>query len=144
MPAHLGIRDAVAALYQAAPALAGGRIYANRDYALAVDVPSQINVHRVQSVPERILIGAAAPIDWVTEVRTVISARKSGAVTAENAADAIAVDAFARVMAAQTLSGLCDQIDPGAFTWEQDEADSNVVLVTWDMRVMHRTVNNVI
>lgn len=144
MPAHLGIRDAVAALYQAPTALAGGRIYANRDYALAVDVATQINVHRVQSVPERTLLGVAAPIDWTTEIRTAITARKSGATSAEAAADAIAVACYARVMADQTLGGLCDQLDPGPFSWEQDEADSTVVVITWDIRVLHRTSNNVI
>lgn len=142
--AHLGIRDAVAALYAAAPALADERIYGNREYALAVGVSSQIHVHRVQSVPSRELLGIVAPIDWTTEIRTVITARKDRETSAEAAADAIAVACFARVMVDQTLGGLCFLVDPGPFAWEQDEADANVVQVSWDIQVVHRTQNNVI
>lgn len=143
MAAHLAIRDAIAALYAG---LAGDRIFQNRDYALPQGVPSQINVHRVQSQPERILIGAAAPIDWTTDIRTAITARKDALADsqAEPAADAIAVQCFARVMADQTLGGLCQQIEPGLIAWDQDEADSNVVQITWDIQVTHRTTDNVI
>jgi hypothetical protein len=141
---HLGIRDAVAALYQAATALAGNRIHENRNFPLAEGVASQIQVFRLQSVPERLLLGPTAPIDWVTDIRTVIKARTDGATSAEAAADAIAVAAYARVMADQTLGGLCEQIEPGTFEWDQAEADSNVVQVSWDIQVRHRSYTNAI
>ena len=143
MAAHLAIRNAVAALFEG---LAGDRIYQNRDYALPQGVASQINVHRVQSEPERLLIGPTAPIDWTTAIKVAVTARKDALTeqSGEAAADDIAVACFARVMAAQTLGGLCDQIEPGILTWEQDEADSNVVLITWEIGVIHRTTNNVI
>lgn len=139
---HLGLRDAVAALYATGTALAGGRIDENRDIALQQGEASRIAVYRIQSMPGRLLVGATAPIDWTTDIRTVIKARKDGATSAEAVADDIACGCFARVMAAQTLGGLCDLLDPGAFQWDQDEADSNVVQVTWDIRVMHRTESN--
>jgi hypothetical protein len=141
---HLGFRDAIAALYAAGTPLAGGRIDENRDFALPVGEASRIGVYRLQSVPERTLIGAAAPIDWVTDIRTVIKARKDVATSAETVADAIACDVYARVMADQTLGGLCDQIEPGIFAWDQDDADTNVVTVTWDCQVRHRTLNNTV
>jgi len=141
---HLGIRDAVAALYQAGTALAGGRIFENRKFALATGVDSQIQVFRERSVPQRPLLGHTAPIDWHTTVRTVIKARADGSTSAEAVADAIAVAAYARVMADQTLGGLCDQIDPGDFEWDQDEADTDVVQVTWDVQVRHSSFANTI
>ena len=141
---HLGIRDAVAALYAASTALAGGRIYENRDYPLQQGVASHIQVYRLQSTPERSLIGPTAPIDWTTDIRTVIKARKDGSSSAEAIADDIACACYARVMADQTLGGLCQLLDPSQFVWTQDEADSNVVMAVWDIRVVHRTDNNLI
>lgn len=141
---HLGIRDAVAALFTAGTALAGGRVYENRELPLANEVASQIQVFRVQSEPERTLVGEAAPIDWTTEVRVVIKARRAGDTSAELVADDIACGCYARVMADQQLGGLADEVEPGAFVWDQDEADSTVVAVTWDIRVRHRTESNVI
>lgn len=144
MAAHLGIRDAVAALYLAAPALAGGRVYENREYALAIGVVSLIHVHRVRSVPEQLLLGVDAPIDWVTDIRTRIAARKDDVTTAEAVADALAVAVYGRVMADQSLGGLVYELIPGPFEWDQDEADGTVVIVTWDIQVRHRTNNEVI
>jgi hypothetical protein len=134
---HLGIRDAVAALYQAGTALADGRIFENREFALATGVPSHLQVFRVDSDPQRVLLGGTAPIDWITTVRTVIKARADAGVSAEVAADAIAVQAYARVMADQTLGGLAEQLEPGKFEWDQDEADTDVSKVTWDVHVRH-------
>lgn len=140
---HLAIRDAVAALYAAATALAGGRIYENRDYPLQQDVASHIQVYRVESVPERNLLAPTAPIDWTTRIRTVIKTRKSGATSAETAADTLAEACYARVMADQTLgNNLVQLLDPGPFVWEQDEADTSVVMVSWDITVLHRTEAN--
>lgn len=141
---HLGLRDAVHALYAAATALASGRILENRDVPLPADVASQIQVYRIQSQPERNLIGVTAPIDWVTIIRTVIKARKSGGSSAEAIADDIACSCFARLMADQTLGGLADELRPGPFVWDQDEAESNVVQAVFDVEVVHRTEFNAI
>jgi hypothetical protein len=141
---HLGIRDAVAALYAAATALAGGRISENRDVPLPDGIASQINVYRIQSQPERELVGATAPIDWTTVVRTVIKARKSGGSSAEAVADDIACSCYARLMADQALGGLVQDMRPGPFVWDQDEAESNVVQVVFDIEVVHRTEFNAI
>ena len=48
---HLAVRDAVASLLQAAPALAGGRVFENRDYKLATDAASGVWVYRDDSTP---------------------------------------------------------------------------------------------
>lgn len=140
MPAslHLGIRDAVAALYSAAPALAAGRVLENRELPLPAGVESQIQVFRIFSSPERWAI-QNGPIDWSTQIRTVIKARKGANDSAEIIADAIAVECFARAMADQSLGGRAEDLQPGPFNWDQDEADANVVAVTWDVIYLHRT-----
>lgn len=141
---HLAIRDAVAALYAAATALAGGRIHENRELPLREGDASHIQVFRVDSNPERNLLGATAPIDWTTQIRTVVKARKAGATSAETAADEILTACYARLMADQTLGGLAQLLDPGAIAWDQDEADSTVVMAAFDITAVHRTESNAI
>lgn len=141
---HLGLRDAVAALFLASTPLAGGRVLENRNAPLLDGIASQIHVTRVQSLPEKILIGALAPVDWTTEVRVLIKARRSGTTSAEVVADDIACDCFARLFADQTLGGRCDLMDPGPFVWDEAEEDSNVVVVAMTVTLTHRTEGNVI
>lgn len=140
---HLAIRAAVAALFAAAPALAGGRIFQNREYTLATGIDSQIHVNRVDSDPNvDVLFGA--PIDWQTQIEAVVKARRSGATEAEDVADAIWTDAYARLMADQGLGGLAMQVTQGAVSFGQDEADTDVAEITWRFAVMHRTDSNLI
>jgi hypothetical protein len=141
---HLGIRDAVAALYAAGTPLADGRIIENRDLTLPDGVASQIQIYRIESTPDRPILGSSAPVDWTTEIETVVKARKSGATSAEVVAENIVAACYARVMADQTLGGLCWLIDPGPIAWDQDEAATNVVVARWRFAVRHTTENNVI
>lgn len=140
---HLAVRDALAAAYQAAPALST-RILENRQLTLPEGVPSQIQVYRVDSNPDLQLIHSTAPIDWATTLRTVIKARKSGGSSAEAVGDDLMAQCFARVMADQSLGGTVEELTTGAFTWDQDEADTTVAVVTWDVTVIHRTANNIL
>jgi hypothetical protein len=140
---HMAIRAAVAALFAAATPLAGGRVFQNREYALGAGVASQIHVNRVESDPEgEILTGA--PIDWQTELEVVIKARKSGGAEAEDVADEIWTEAYARLMADQSLGGLAMLLTQGQVTFGQDEADTDVAEIRWRFTVMHRTTNNAI
>jgi hypothetical protein len=132
---HLGIRDAVAALL--AGVVPAARILENREQPLPNGVESQVHVFRTVSPPERGAV-QGAPIDWNTQVRIAVKARK-GADTAERLADALATDIYARVMADQVLGGLAMGADPGTFVWDQDEIDPDVAMVTWDITYLHRT-----
>lgn len=140
---HLAVRDALAAAYQANPPLSP-RILENRKMSLPEGLASQIQVYRVDSRPDLELIHSSAPIDWTTTLRTVIKARKSGATTAEAVADDLMAACYARVMADQTLGGTVMELSTGDFSWDQDEGDTTVAIVTWDLTVLHRTQNNVI
>lgn len=138
---HRAIRVAVAALFTAAPALASGRVYENRAYTLATDVASQIHVNYVASDPQPIAI-AGAPIAWATEIEIQIKARAGGGLSAEDVADALWTDVFARVMAAQQLGGLAAYLDPGAMSAQDDQAEVGVCSLTWRFTVQHDTSNN--
>jgi hypothetical protein len=138
---HSAIRAAVAALLTTAPAVAGGRIYQNREFALATDVASQVHINYDGSDPSEIVI-TGAPVDWDTAIEITAKARTSGGVSAEDAADALWVEIYSRVMANQALGGLVGQLSAGSAFVERDEADTAVCKLTWRFTVKHRTDNN--
>ena len=140
---HLAVRDAVAALLQAAPALAGGRVFENRDYKLAADAASGVWVYRDDSTPARGPM-MVSPIDWTTRVRVVVKARTTGGVSAETAADTLATEAYARVMAAPQLGGLASDLEAGQITWQQDEIETSVAMCELEFFVQHRTTSNLL
>ena len=140
---HLAIRVAVAALFAAPVALAGGRIFQNRDYTLPEGVASQLHVNRAESTPEAIVL-TGAPVDWQTELVVVIKARKAAGIDAEDVADEIWTAAFARLMADQTLGGTVSLLTPGVAVFDEDEADTDVARLSWRFAVTHRTDSNII
>ena len=140
---HLAVRDAVAALLQASPALAGGRVFENRDYKLAADAASGVWVYRDDSTPDRGTI-TGAPIDWTTRVRVVVKARTSGGISAETAADMLATEAYARIMGQPHLGGLASDLAAGSINWQQDDADTAVALCELEFFVKHVTTSNLL
>ncbi|MGY8903208.1 MAG: hypothetical protein ACKVIH_01505 [Burkholderiales bacterium] len=142
---HLVIRDAIADLLQAAPALAGGRIYENREYLLPATASSSIQVFRDDSVPNRADI-MGAPVDWRTRLRIVVKARTATGISAETAADVLSASIYARILAAaQTgLGGLASDVEQGQLTWQQDEAETGVATCEMEFYILHRTEANTI
>lgn len=138
---HLAVRDAIAALLQATPALAGGRVFVNRDYKLPADAASGVWVYRDDSTPARGPM-MVSPIDWTTRVRVVVKSRSTGGVTAETAADTLATDAYARVMAQPQLGGLASDLEAGQIVWQQDEIETSVAQCELEFLVQHRTTSN--
>lgn len=141
---HQTIVTAAVALLTAGTPLCGGRVYEGREYHLASTDASQIRVFLDESIPSAREI-TGAPVDWTTTVVNVIKSRRtSGATSAEQAADAIWVDVWARVMADQSLGGLVAMLDPQAVIRDRDEADTDLAVFTWRYIVQHRTSSNVI
>lgn len=140
---HLAVRDALAALLQASPALAGGRVYENRDYKLAADAPSAVWVYRDDSTPARGPM-MVSPIDWTTRVRVVVKARSASGITAEIAADSLATDVYGRIMAAPQLGGFISDIEAGPIVWQQDDVETAVAMCELEFLVQHRTSANVL
>lgn len=138
---HRAIRAAVAALLTADTPLAGGRVFQNRAYDLAEGIADQVHVNFAGSEPERVAI-KGAPISWETELEIVVKARAQGGITADDAADALWVEIYARVMAAQALGGLAAGLDPGAVDIDSAEADTGVCRLNWRLTVLHDTDNH--
>lgn len=136
---HLAARNAIAALFVG---LAGDRIGSNRNLPLASDLASRLDVYRVSAEPDQAT--TSHPVDWDTLLRVEIRARAAGATSAEQAAEDLLCECYARVMASQDLGGLVQDLQPGSIEWDQDEADSNVAKASWDIRVVLVTQNNVI
>lgn len=137
---HLGIRDTAAALL--AGLVPADRILENRELPLPSGVESQIHVFRVISLPQRGVV-MGAPIDWSTQVRIVVKARK-GVSSAEVIADGLSVSCYERLLADQTLGGLAMDLQPGALAWDQDAVDPAVAQVTLDVIYVHRTTQHLI
>lgn len=134
---HLAIREAVAAALQRTPAICD-RIDEQRDLTLPAGVAASVSVFRDTSraAPGAIL---GAPVDWTTRIRVLVKARTTAAGPAEANADALALTAYARVMADPSLGGVADDLVPEDLTWDQDDADSGVALALLNFRITHRT-----
>ncbi len=133
------IVDAVEAALLAGTPVAGGRVYEGRDRAMPTGVASQVLVWKGFSEPTAGEI-MGAPVDWLTEVKVLIKARRSGSDSAEKVADALWSDIYNRVMADSTLAGLVWDLTPGPLQEpERDEADTDVVLLEWAITCRHRT-----
>jgi hypothetical protein len=133
---HIAIRDAVAALFTANTALAGGRVYSNREFVLVQGVESGIWVNRRTSNPVRI---TTPVIDWDTEINVQIRTRKGASGSAEAIADDLSASVYGRLMSASNLGGLAIDVVPGPIDWSQDEADTNVCVCDMTFTVQHRT-----
>lgn len=139
--AHMAVRDALIAALQAAPALAGGRIVGNRRRPMAAEHTTQIYVYLEESQGTRETIGTT---DWRTRIRVECLARTSAGVTAEDAADALGVSVFARVMADPSLGGSAIDTTAQAMGWADDEADTQLSACQQIFSVWHATSDNAI
>jgi hypothetical protein len=142
--AHLALRAAIAAALSAAPALASGNIQQNRDYALPTGIAAQVNVNFVSTEATDSLLGADAPRDWDSVFELAFTTRAASGVEAADAADALWTEAYARLMADDTLGGLAMQLLPGSVDVTWDEGGTSVARVTWTVTAKHTTTHNVI
>jgi hypothetical protein len=118
--AHLAVRDAIIAALLAVPALAGGRVVGNRRRPMAQEHNAQVFVYLEDAVASRELIGTT---DWHTRIRIECLARATSTTSADDAADALAFSAYARIMADPSLAGNALDTEPQAMAWNEDEAD---------------------
>lgn len=136
---HLQLRAAVAT---ALAGVAEGRVYQNRSFTLATGVESQVHVNFRQADPDKEVMYASHPVDWTTTIEVVILTRKIADQEAADAADAIWVDAFAAVMADQTLGGKADYLEPGTAIVDDGEGETSTARLTWSLTARHRTDSN--
>ncbi len=143
MSAQLVIRDAVVAQLVQNPALAGGRVLANRGRPVPADAPTQIFVYLEQSQATPSSMHGDTRVDWQTQIRVECLARAVAGTSADDAADALGAAAYARIMGSPSLGGaLLDPIEVTAMGWMDDEADGQLSGVQILLTARHRTANN--
>lgn len=141
--AQMALCHAMRTVFLATPPLADGNVVANRRRPMAAAVDRQIFVYLQDSLPARGAI-RGAPVDWRTTIRVECLARDSGPVDADVAADAMAVEVYARVLADPSLGGLAFDLEPSAMGCTGDEADTSLSATQFLFTVSHTTSENTI
>jgi hypothetical protein len=134
--AHMAVRDALISALLAATALAGGRVVGNRRRPMAAEHASQIYVYLEESIASHEIIGTT---DWRTRIRVECVARTASGVSADDAADALAQDVYARVLADTTLGGKAIDTIAQAMAWTEDEQDTQLSACQLLFSVWHAT-----
>ena len=140
---HRALREYVVALLLAGTAMCSGAVFGQRAYPLPTGRAAQIHVTIEQSEPE-IGILTGAPVDWTTTLQLQVLARAIDGTAAEDLADQLWTEAYARIAADATLGGSVQMFTPQSMYLDQDEADTAVVRLTWSFTVQHRTASNTI
>lgn len=141
--AHMGIRAAIVARLLESPALADGRVVANRRRPMAQAVDAQVFVYLEDAVATRGEI-RGAPINWRTRIRVECVARDVAGVNADDAADALQTRVAARLLVAPGLGGLALDTELQAMAWTEDEADNSLSACQAIYSVWHVTADRVI
>lgn len=124
------ILAAMTSALQAAPAIAGGRVYRAMLSKVAETEPNAIVlVPDSAEMAGGIVLGRLA---WKLSVRVECYARGSAP---DTAADALMEVVTARLTADRTLGGLADDIAPRGVSWsyEMRDTDLAVIVITYDV-----------
>lgn len=135
-----GVQSAIVSALSAAPALAGGRIYANRVRALAANANTAIVVRLDQSASNSDTIGV---LDWTTDYIVECYARGATGADPAVAVDALLSDVWARLAALQPGAlGVQSVTLNNVIDWQYDDAETPVVCAVIRLQVVHRTAKN--
>lgn len=131
------IAKGIVAALAGAPALAAGRVFANRLRPLPAGVTSAIVVRLDKAVATEVVLGIN---DWDSAYVVECYARGSVSNDPADAVDALLGDAWARLagLDAATLGAESLALNP-AIDWQYDEADGPVACASIRLRVQHRT-----
>ena len=138
--AHLAIRNAVAALLTAPPALAGGFVQAGRAFPLPTDKTQGIYV-RLQASPGQQPFVGDGRTDWSTTLLITCVARGDAGVDGETAVDGLLYDTYARLAAAAPPANADGLVVVPGLDWDVDEADTTLGAATFRIQVQHRTAS---
>lgn len=140
---HMAQVRAIVAALKAVPVLADGKVVAHRRRPMAQQTERQVFVYLEESLAQRGEI-RGAPFDWRTRVRVECVARDVPGAMAEDVADALMAQAYARVMQDTTLGGLALDVIPEGAAWTGDEADTTLSAAQLIFTVLHVTAEGVI
>jgi len=139
--AFVSIQAAIVAALAQAPALAGGRVFANRVRAVAQQYDAYLVVRTDQAAATETVLGFN---DWQTVYAIEAYARASTAGADPVAVvDALLADVWARVNALQPVNLGVMQIDtrPG-IDWQVDDGETPVACAVLRIVCTHRTPCN--
>ena len=137
--AHIALRNAVVALLNAAPALAGGRIESRRKrQPMPQNVAEEIRVWLHTSDGKR-ADTASTKYEWTTVIAVHCLARDSSGIDAETRVDAMAQAVTSRVLNSARLGSLALDVSLGRITWEGEEMDSSTADTILAFSIRHRT-----
>lgn len=134
--AHQAIATAIGDALRAAPALAGGRVYANRVRTLPAGADSFVIVRLDRSMSQAAVLGV---YDWTTSLAVECYARSVGDDPAV-AVDQLLQDAWARLAPLQIpdVGQMALVLEP-LIEWQVDEADGGYVCAAFRLSIVHRT-----
>jgi hypothetical protein len=139
------IRDAIVAALNVGDPLADGGVKSHSRRPMAEQFGAQVFVYLADSPTSPTALGATT--EWNTRVRvecvarSVRSTESTPAIEAEDAADAIAAEAYRRIMADGRLGGLA--IDTTChLSWVDDESETALAACQLVAVVRHRTRRN--
>lgn len=135
--AFQSVANGIVAALLAAPALAGGRVFANRMRPLPAGQSDAIVVRTEQSAARETVLGA---LDWGSQFVVECYARGSTGGDPAAAVDALLGDTWARLagLNASALGAMAINVH-AAIEWQYDEADTPVVCAAVRLLVQHRT-----
>lgn len=134
--AFVSIQSALIAALGTAPALAGGRIYANRLRPIAAGQNTAIVVRLDVADGVEQVIGS---IDWQTPYLVECYARVATGADPAAAGDALLSDTWARLAALDfTALNASITVNP-KIDWQFDDAETPVVCVVIHLTAQHRT-----
>jgi len=137
------IGAAMAALLQADPPIAEGRVWRGRQSPIAQQTPSAVVIRIEKSAGQRADV-ADGPIDWATDYQIELYARVASGEPPEDTVDPLLREAFARLSGAGPALGLAVEdilLDP-RIAWDYAEGSTPQVVATLSVRVIHRTKAN--
>lgn len=135
--AFAAVLAAVIGALQATPALADGRVHANRLQPLPAGRASAVVVRLEQSDPREAVLGA---LDWTTRMAVECYARGQTGLDPATAVDGLlhAVWQRLRTLDAAQLGVMAFEPD-SSIEWQFDEADTPLACAVIRITVLHRT-----
>ncbi len=130
-----GIVGAMVAALSAGPAIAG-QVSRIKLRPISKENPTAIVVRPADAGVEQ-GAGAGVPLIWGTVIAVSCYARGAASAPADQALDPVLRDAFARLMADQSLGGLAGGINPTGIAWEFDVDGENTACATLTFNVRH-------
>ena len=135
--AFIGLQNSLMAALATAPALAGGRIYANRLRPVSAASTTAMVVRLDKAEGLQMVLGA---VDWVSSYTVECYARASGNGEPATAIDQLLSDAWARLCTLDaTALGAIDITVSPRIDWQYDDVETPLVCAAIQISVQHRT-----